>query len=466
MLLNELNLKDIDLTALTSEQLKELEKYLTPKLTKFIPHIPTPKQAAFLLLEDLEAFYGGAASGGKSDALLMAALQHVDTPGYSAILFRRTYSDLSLPGSLMDRASEWLAPYINSGEVRWIDKLKTYIFSCPGGGTSTLSFGYLETDGDKYRYQGSEFQFIGYDEVTQLLESCYRYLFSRLRRVRGVTVPLRIRGASNPGGTGHAWVRNRFLVEGPSKGRVFIAAKMDDNPHIDAEEYEKALSELDPVTRAQLRSGDWEVRTEGSLFDRSWFKIISRSQIPIEVKKVRFWDCAATEVSQRNKNPDYTAGALLSEYKGIYYLEDIIRVRKRPGEVEALIKRTAEVDGIGVSIHMEMEPGGSGVAMIDHYAREVLKGFAFKGIKSTGSKVIRAHPVSTAAEGSRIYVIEGAWNQDFFDEIEAFPNVDHDDQVDAVAGAFLSLKTNLRVIGAPIGLMRAGGSKWDEDSYS
>ena len=78
--------------------------------TRWCPHEPTSHQAAFLALDCLEAMYGGAAGGGKSDALLMAALEHVDKPDYAAILFRRSYTDLSLPGALMDRAAEWLRP--------------------------------------------------------------------------------------------------------------------------------------------------------------------------------------------------------------------------------------------------------------------------------------------------------------------------------------------------------------------
>src|ERR1043165_10104809 len=74
----------------------------------FIPHRPTPRQQLFLELNDLEAFYGGAAGGGKTDALLMAALQYVDVPGYSALLLMKSFSDLSKPGALMDRAHEWL----------------------------------------------------------------------------------------------------------------------------------------------------------------------------------------------------------------------------------------------------------------------------------------------------------------------------------------------------------------------
>ena len=81
---------------------------------------PTPKQRAFLLMNDTkEILYGGAAGGGKSVAQLMAALQFADIPGYSAILFRKTYADLSLPGALIDMSKQWLMPFVESKEVKW-----------------------------------------------------------------------------------------------------------------------------------------------------------------------------------------------------------------------------------------------------------------------------------------------------------------------------------------------------------
>src|SRR5690349_23466030 len=104
------------------------------------PHTPTERQKLFLDLTCLEAFYGGAAGGGKSDALLMAALQYVDVPGYAAILFRRTYTDLALPGGLIDRAAEWLSPT----DAHWSGTTATWTF--PSG--ATLSFGYLKTEDD------------------------------------------------------------------------------------------------------------------------------------------------------------------------------------------------------------------------------------------------------------------------------------------------------------------------------
>ena len=449
-----LNRPKLIVSQMSSQQLLALQAALTPKMTKYFYHRPTPKQTAFLLLDCKEAFYGGAAGGGKSDALLMAALQYVDVPGYAAILFRKTFSDLALPGALLDRAREWLAPYKNAGEIRWDERNKTYTF--PSG--ATLTFGYLEHPTDKYRYQGAEFQFIGFDEATQIDEGAYRYLFSRLRRLKGLNVPLRMRAASNPGGIGHEWVKRRFLLEGPKKGRIFIPATLNDNPYLDVEQYMESLGELDLITRAQLLEGNWEVREGGQLFKREWFEIVDR--VPDFMRQVRFWDLAATKPDP-NKDPDWTVGLKLGEHKGIYIILDVRSTRGRPYSVEQMIKATAISDGYDVAIGMEQEPGSSGIITIDHYARNVLNGWAFKGYRSTGSKVIRANPASAAAEQGRVKLLRGEWNTEFLDQIEMFPFGAHDDHTDAFSGAFNMLRTQPMLDAIPTEVGEGEGSYWE-----
>ena len=358
----------------------------------------------------------------------MAALQYVDDPGYAAILFRQSYSDLALPGAIMDRSKEWLS----GTAAAWHDNTKTWGF--PSG--ATLTFGYLESERDKYRYQGAEFSFIGWDELTQFQETAYRYLFSRLRRLKGSTAPLRVRAATNPGGAGHEWVFQRFLVEGKAAGRLFVPAFLDDNPYLDRVTYLQSLSELDPYTRAQLLNGDWFARPPGTKFRREWFPIVD--QAPAAGRSVRFWDLAATE-AKPGADPDWTVGALVSTHEGRYYLRDMRRVRATPAGVESLIKQTAELDGKAVDIWMEQEPGSSGVNTIDHYRRLVLQGYAFRGNRSSGSKEVRANPVSSAAEAGNVMLVRGAWITPFLDEAEAFPGGAHDDQVDAVSGACAQL---------------------------
>jgi len=400
---------------------------------EYIPHKPTKKQYEFLKRFDvLEGFYGGAAGGGKSDALLMAALQFVEVPGYSALLLRRTYADLALPEALMDRAQEWLA----GTDARWHGDTKTWEF--PSG--ATLSFGYLDHERSKYRYQGAAFQYIAFDEITQFTEPMYQYLFSRLRRLEDSHVPIRMRAASNPGDIGHDWVKRRWIVPTPAElremKRFFVPAFLEDNPHIDQITYDDALNKLDPITREQLRHGDWDISISGGLFERTWFDIVDT--VP-RGRQVRFWDLAATE-AKKGSDPDWTVGVLMIEAGGTYYVKDVIRVRKKPGDVEALIRQTAQMDGIETQIYMEQEPGSSGKGVIATYAK-LLAGYAFYGVPSSGSKTVRAQPLSAAASRGDVKVVNAVWLNAFLSELELFPNGVHDDQVDSASGAYAQLAT-------------------------
>jgi predicted phage terminase large subunit-like protein len=403
-----------------------------------------------------------------SDALLMGALQYVDIPGYSAILFRKTYADLTKPGALMDRAKEWLLPH---KEVRWDEKDKKFTFFLEGTKIplSTIQFGYLENLNDKYNYQGGEYQFIGFDELTHIALASYIYMFSRLRRLKGSTVPLRVRGASNPPDDGGGeWVRDRFIIQGPQVGRVFIPAGLDDNPYLDKVAYEKTLNNLDPVTRARLREGDWSIIRKGNMFKRGWFEVVDVA--PAYRKTIRWWDMAATDeekAKRKNKSgePDYTASLKVSEANGIYYIEDIIRVRKDPAGTDALQHSTAVHDGFSVPIYEEQEPGSSGLSVISSKSRGILKGYAYTGIPSSGSKVDRASIASAAASNGNIKILRGCRNLDvFYDELESFPGGIHDDMVDCLSGCVSQLGS-VSIPGAPTIVQESENqtSRWLDD---
>jgi len=452
-----MDLNKIDINELTEEEKQKLTRLLTPKTTKYIIHEPHEKQTAFLLLDVLEAMYGGAAGGGKSDALLMAALQYVDEPDYAAILFRKSFADLALPGALIDRSKEWLTGF---DDVRWHDREKTWYF--PSG--ATLTFGYLENENDKYRYASSEFQFIGFDELTQLTEDNYRFLFSRLRRLKKSKIPLRVRAASNPGNLGHEWVKQRFLIEGPEKGRVFIPADIDDNPYLNADEYDVSLQQLDHITREQLRWGNWDITREGNMFKKSWFPIVDT--LPKTFKKIRYWDLAATEITNANKRKkrraDTTVGLKMIESGGVFIIEDVIKVKQTPKDVEDLIRKTAERDGKAVQIGIEQEPGASGIYTLDHYKRNVLKGFIVKEGEARVNKVVRAQPASAAAERGLIQLYKGDWNESFLNEAEAFPSFGvEDNQIDTLSGAYANLASSMsHNMAIPIEIMSEYGSYW------
>lgn len=510
----------------------ELADDLAPRFPTgggFIPHVPHPPQQAFLLLSFVaEVFYGGAAGGGKSDAGLMAMLQYVDVPGYSALVIRRTFQDLALPGAIMDRAGTWLSQ--TSARKRDGGKLWEFPTSDPGR-PATLQFGYAATHADVYRYQSAEFQAIFLDELTHFEERTYRYLFSRLRgpslpcsvcghptshpagrsrthdeghdwcacghehvptrrcegllegRPCGCTdyrptgcecvtpdpdrdatdeagrpllaaapdgttladVPLRMRAGSNPGGVGHEWVRSRFVnPETRRRGAVFVPAKLADNPSLDRKAYRAALGELTSVERARLEGGDWEAADDGDLLERGWFRIVDEA--PADCRWVRYWDLAATVAAPKKRNdPDWTVGALVGlSSAGQWVIADVRRFRKSPLGVEQEVAQAAALDGRGVPVRMEQEPGSSGVNTIDHYRRNVLVGFDFDGRRPELSKEERARPVARAAQAGNVALISAPWNREWLDEAAGFPNLPHDDQVDAVSGAFEALTTRPR----------------------
>ncbi|DBA34924.1 TPA_asm: terminase large subunit [Caudoviricetes sp. vir524] len=174
---------------------------------------------------------------------------------------------------------------------------------------------------------------------------------------------------------------------------------------------------------------------EGGMFKRQWFTIID--QAPRDLIKVRRWDLAAS----LNKG-DWTAGLHYGRKDGRFYILDLQHVRESPAGVEALVRQTAQTDGYETMIRMEREPGSSGVNTVDHYARHVLVGYSFLGVPSTGSKEVRAQPVSAAAEAGNVFLVKGPWNLVFLDEVTTFPNGDNDDIVDVLSGAHHDLTQN------------------------
>lgn len=408
----------------------------TLALNPYIPHLPTTPQLRFLELECLDALYGGAAGGGKSDALLMAALQFAEVPGYSAILMRRTFSDLKLPGALIDRAREWLS----GTRARWNAQESRWRF--PSG--ASLQFGYCENDADVYRYQSSEYQFIGLDEATQFSEFQVRYLFSRLRRRRTIPVPLRFRLASNPGNVGHEFVKQRYLVE-PGE-RVFVPARLADNPHLDREQYMRSLAELDPVTRAQLLEGDWDAVATGR-FRRDWFRrwdfrgdyirlSDGRTYLLSECQRVGTVDVAASIKT----TADYTvisSWAFTPQHDLVWL--DCLRGRWEMPDIVPQIQKAYDRWNLS---YVGIEGGGTQQGVYQLARRTKM---AVREMQPGGQdKLVRATKAIVLAESGRLYLpIASVWLADVEGELVRFtgdPKQDaHDDVVDTLAYAAIQL---------------------------
>lgn len=418
-----------------------LASRLTPKTTKYVSRDLTPKQRLFLCLRDEEAFYGGAAGGGKSQVLLDGALQYVDHRGYAALILRRTVTDLKLPGALLDRAHMRL----RGTDAKWSHALSGYVF--PSG--AKVVFGYLENENDKHRYASSEFQYVAFDELTQFSETQYKFLFSRLRKLAGVEIPLRMRAASNPGGVGHQWVKQHFKLD-PKAVRTaadppFLPARLEDNPFIDRESYLKSLSHLDPVTRRRLLAGDWTATDGGCIFDRSSWRIVPAVPATV-IARVRFWDLAAT-VGPDSKR---TAGVRMSKtFEGRYVVEHCVADKWLPGPRDQAIVNTAKTDGRATRVLIEEEPGSGGITQNASIIRK-LAGYIADSEKATGDKFVRAGAFASQVQAGNVDVVEGPWLEDYVEELYAAePGAQYVDRMDASSGAFNWLAEHAKIAEPP-----------------
>lgn len=149
----------------------------------------------------------------------------------------------------------------------------------------------------------------------------------------------------------------------------------------------------------------------------------------------RYWDRAATE-KRSDHDPDATVGLLLSkDPQGVYYVEDVRKMLASPHTVEQAMRNCAQQDGRATTIAFMQDPGWAGVAEAQATAR-ALDGFDVRFATASGDKETRAKPVSAQAEAGNVKLVRGLWNDQFLRVLENFPNGRHDDELDALSGAY------------------------------
>ncbi len=218
-----------------------------------------------------EALYGGAAGGGKSDALVIEALRQVHIPHYKALILRKTFPQLA---ELIDKSLNYY-PRAFPG-ARYNSSSHTWTF--PSG--AKIVFGSMQYTKDRLKYQGQAYDFVAFDELTHFSWEEYSYLFSRCRP-NGPGTRCYIRSTANPGGVGHGWVKERFITAGkpmvpvwedihwrdPSgkeyrekRSRIFVPSSVFDNPALleNDPDYITRLASMPEAERNALLYGDWD----------------------------------------------------------------------------------------------------------------------------------------------------------------------------------------------------------------
>ena len=398
----------------------------------------------------------------------MEPLRHVAVPGFRAVIFRRTRTQVRQEGGLWDESEALYAALGGKPRSAQLD------WRFPSG--ARIGFNHLEHERDRFAWDGAQIPLIGFDQLEHFTEAQFFYLLGRNRSTCGVRPYMR--ATCNP--DAESWLAD-FLAWwiDPESGYpiaeragalrwflrlgdtilwddaaealkrahgedqeplsvAFVAASVQDNAILLQRDpgYLAKLRALPRVERERLERGNWKIRpAAGVYFQRSAIDLLGTA--PAGGRAVRCWDLAASE-ARKGRDADWTVGLRMRRCEdGRFVIEDVVRLRGTPLAVERAVLRTARADGSEVEIGLPQDPGQAGKAQGQHFVR-LLAGYRVRLRRETGDKVMRAGPLSAQAEAGNLAILRARWNRDLLDELESFPQ-GHDDQVDAAAGAFAML---------------------------
>lgn len=253
-----------------------------------LDYVPNARQAEFHKSSEDYAVYGGARGGGKTKALIEEALAWgMEHPGANMFIFRETYTALeqNVIREWKESVPQELYKYNESKHiVRLIN-------------TTTISFAFVNNEDDARKYQGSNIDWIGIDELTKHTEKEVQLLLTCLRSAKGFKP--KFRGTCNPGGVGHLWVKENYIIPTEYGKKVvkdetygvtirFIPATVYDNEVLMRNDpaYVKRLENLPENEKQAFLYGNWDI-FEGRFFGE-WTEathVVKAFDIPKDWKK-------------------------------------------------------------------------------------------------------------------------------------------------------------------------------------
>lgn len=447
--------------------------------------------------------YGGAAGGGKSFYQAWRAARYAHVPGYSAIVFRRTFPMLEGGGSILDEMQGYypdLGGVFNRNRFRW---------DFPSGAKVELR--HLQHEKDAQAHKSKAYDSIHFDEASEFEGNQFFFMLSRLRST--VQVPKTFTLSTNPdpdcyirplidfwigedgypilerAGVIRYWVRPkdeivwgdtaesllRYVDNDPHAvmSFTFIPAKISDNTVLMEKDptYIANLRSMNAVDRDRYLGGNWNVRaSSGDAFQRSSFKVwgadalqralLSQDGRPGEIaQSIRFWDLASTPVlgnlvpglvrspefkarDGSTNNPDWSCSVKLDRVRnGRVIVSDATFHRDTPGAIAALQERLAIQDGPRTTVGIPREPGQAGDDQAERAAVAIRK-HAPCIVMDVQKKEWHAREAAKAAwRGEMYYINDQPWNTQFFNQLEAFPDPKaKDDAPMALSGAYRYLQ--------------------------
>ena len=294
--------------------------------------------------------YGGAAGGGKSDALLaVGIIAGLTFPGINIGYFRREYPMLEGPGGAIMRSQELM-----SGWAKWHGGQRRWTFPT----RAILQFCHCKHEDDVYGYQSQQFDILLFDEATQFTRFMVRYLMTRNRATQKGVIPFAAMG-TNPGNVGHGWFLSEFVepgspeqvhdveVEpGQMETHIFIPAKLSDNKVLERRDpgYRATLEAQTEDIRRQLLEGDWSVFA-GQVFRefRRDVHVVDPFVIPRDWRRWRALDFGYT-------NPACCLWLALGPDEKVYVYRELYVTQMRASELAQKIVELSRGENITLTL--------------------------------------------------------------------------------------------------------------------